>query len=217
MVKLYPGIAAVNTLLYGVCMTERLTAQDWIDFALKTLAHTGFDALKADVLARQLGISRGSFYWHFADLEAFHARVIEHWKQAATEAIIVDIERYAAPGERFAALLRHAFGQGASLEVRMRGWAENNAVAARAVSDIDRRRREYIERLFVEAGVAPALATARAQLVYWTYLGAAVSRTRLAGERLDAMLAELQRIGLGEVTPRHVRRGVTPVRTDQFE
>jgi AcrR family transcriptional regulator len=43
-------------------MTERLTVQDWIDFALTTLAHEGFEALKADVLARKLGVSRGSFY-----------------------------------------------------------------------------------------------------------------------------------------------------------
>jgi AcrR family transcriptional regulator len=72
-------------------MGERLTAQDWIDFALTTLAHEGAEALKADVLARKLGVSRGSFYWHFSDLGTFHARVIEHWKQQATDAIIVDL------------------------------------------------------------------------------------------------------------------------------
>jgi AcrR family transcriptional regulator len=178
-------------------MTERLTAEDWIEFALQTLAREGFDALKADVLARKLGISRGSFYWHFTDLNDLHARVIEHWKQAATEAIIVDIERYRLPEERFDALLRHAFGRGALLEIRMRTWAENNVQAQRAVSDIDRRRREYIEHLLVEAGVAPTLAATRAQLVYWTYLGAAFSRTRLTGERVDRIVAEVKRIGLG--------------------
>ena len=199
-------------MLYGEVMTERLTAQDWIDFALQTLARTGFDSLKADVLARKLGISRGSFYWHFTDLGTFHARVIEHWKQAATEAIIVDIERYKSPEQRFDALLRHAFGHGASLEIRMRTWAENNAEAERAVSDIDRRRREYIERLLAEAGVAPALAATRAQLVYWTYLGAAVSRSRLTGERLDQALAELKRIGLEGLAEkrRGLRQGTGP-------
>ena len=193
-------------------MTERLTAQDWIDFALQTLARTGFDALKADVLARKLGISRGSFYWHFTDIGTFHARVIEHWKQAATEAIIVDIERHKSPEQRFDALLRLAFGHGASLEIRMRTWAENNAEAQRAVSDIDRRRREYIERLLAEAGVAPTQAATRAQLVYWTYLGAAVSRSRLTGERLDHALAELKRIGLGGLPEkrRGLRHGTGP-------
>jgi len=182
-------------------MTERLTAQDWLDFALQTLAHEGFEALKADVLARKLGITRGSFYWHFNDLEAFHSRVIERWKEAATEAIIVDIERFESPEKRLDALLRHAFGHGASLEIHMRTWAASNTDAARAVSDIDRRRRNYIENLLVEAGVAPTFATTRAQLVYWTYLGAALSQARLKGERLDRTVAEVKRIGLGGVVP----------------
>ena len=178
-------------------MTKRLTAQDWIDFALKVLAHEGFDSLKADVLARKLGVSRGSFYWHFTDLGTFYARVIEHWKQVATEAIIADIERYESREERLHALLRHAFGHGAALEIRMRAWAENNAKAARAIDDIDRRRRGYIERLLLEAGIAPPLAATRTQVLYWTYLGAALSRSRLAGERLDRIVAELKQIGLG--------------------
>jgi AcrR family transcriptional regulator len=178
-------------------MTKRLTAQDWIDFALKTLAHEGFDSLKADVLARKLGVSRGSFYWHFTDLGTFHASVIERWKQVATEAIITDLEQYDSPEERLNALLRHAFGHGAALEIRMRAWAENNAEAARALDDIDRRRRRYIERLLLEAGIAPPLAATRTQVLYWTYLGAALGRSRLTGERLDRIVAELKHIGLG--------------------
>ena len=73
-------------------MIERLTAQDWIDFGLTTLARSGFQALKAEILARKLGVSRGSFYWHFADLETFHRQVIEHWRRVATEAIIAGEE-----------------------------------------------------------------------------------------------------------------------------
>jgi AcrR family transcriptional regulator len=194
-------------------MTKRLTAQDWIDFALATLSREGVDALKADVLARKLGASRGSFYWHFPDLGTFHARVIEHWKETTTEATIVDIERYESREERLDALLRRAFGQTAVLEVRMRAWADNNAQAAQALSDVDRRRREYIERMLVEAGIEPTQADTRAQLLYWSYLGAALSRSRLGGERLDRIVAELKRIGLekppapsGVINDRHQRR-----------
>jgi AcrR family transcriptional regulator len=179
-------------------MTKRLAAQDWIDFGLKTLAHKGFEALKADVLARGLGVSRGSFYWHFTDLGAFHARVIEHWKQVATEAIIADIERYELHEERLNALLRHAFGHGAALEIRMRAWAESNPAAAHALDDIDNRRRGYIERLLLEAGIAPALAATRTRVLYWSYLGAALSHSKLTGERLERIVAELKRIALGE-------------------
>ena len=178
-------------------MTERLTAQDWIDFALKTLAHEGSGALKADVLARKLGVSRGSFYWHFAELGAFHARLIAHWKQVTTEAIIADLERIPTRAQRLDVLLRRAFAHDAQLEVRMRAWADENAAAAAALADVDRRRTAYIERMLVDAGIAPSLAATRAQLLYWAYLGAALSRGKLSGARLDRMVAELNRIGLG--------------------
>jgi AcrR family transcriptional regulator len=180
-------------------MTKRLTAQDWIDFALKTLAREGFQALKADVLARKLGVSRGSFYWHFAELGTFHAGVIEHWRQVATEAIIAGLERYDSREQRLDVLLRGAFGHGALLEIRMRAWADENAQAARVMNDIDRRRRAYIEQILVQAGVAPQLAATRAQLLYWAYLGAALSRSRLTGAPLDRIVAELKLIGLGRV------------------
>jgi AcrR family transcriptional regulator len=181
-------------------MTERLTAQDWIDFALKTLAREGFSALKADVLARKLGVSRGSFYWHFAELGVFHAQVIAHWKQTTTEAIIADLERLPAGEPRLDLLLHRAFAHDAPLEVRMRAWADENADAARALSEIDRRRSDYIARMLLDAGIAPALAATRAQLLYWAYLGAALSRGKLAGERLERAVAELERLALEGAT-----------------
>jgi AcrR family transcriptional regulator len=175
---------------------ERLTAQDWIDFALKTLAREGFQALKADVLARKLGVSRGSFYWHFSELDAFHARVIEDWRQVATEAIIADLEHYDSPEQRLDVLLRRAFGHGTGLEIRMRTWAESHPQAARALKDIDKRRRDYIEQMLVQAGVPPSVAATRAQLLYWTYLGAALNGDKFTGARLDRIVEELKRIGL---------------------
>jgi AcrR family transcriptional regulator len=178
-------------------MTKRLTARAWIDFALGMLAHGGVEALKADVLARKLGVSRGSFYWHFSDLAAFHDTVIERWRETTTEAIIADLEHYGSAEARLTALLRRAFGHNAVLEVHMRTWAESNAAAQRALTEVDRRRREYIERMLVEAGIARPLAATRAQLLYWSYLGAALSRSKLAGERLERIVSELKLIGLG--------------------
>src|SRR5689334_18004652 len=61
-------LARVNTVLYGCEMSDRLAAADWVKAGLKALAADGVGALKADLLAKSLGISRGSFYWHFADI-----------------------------------------------------------------------------------------------------------------------------------------------------
>jgi AcrR family transcriptional regulator len=185
-------------------MAKRLTAQDWIDFALKTLARDGFEALKADVLARKLGVSRGSFYWHFTELADFHARVIAHWRQTATDAIIADLEEVSRAA-RLDTLLQRAFSHSGALELRMRAWADHNTQAQEALRDIDRRRCCYIERMLTAEGVAPTDAAMRAQVLYWAYLGAALSRIKLQGAALRRMVEELKRIGLGGPVAAHPR------------
>ena len=55
-------------------MDVRLTKQDWINSGLRTLATEGASALKVGAMAAALGVSRGSFYWHFKDFADFRAR-----------------------------------------------------------------------------------------------------------------------------------------------
>src|SRR4249919_470483 len=90
-------LAPVNTLVYGGWMrgkstNDQLSARDWLDQGLKTLAKDGFTALKAEPLAKAMGVSRGSFYWHFADIGAYHAAILERWREVATEQIIAAVE-----------------------------------------------------------------------------------------------------------------------------
>lgn len=189
-------------------MSKRLTSADWIAFAMKALAARGFEALKADVLARELGVSRGSFYWHFPDLGDFHAAVVSEWRNVATEAIITDIEVHDNRERRLEALLQRAFGENSRIEVRMRAWAQSNPVAAKAVGQVDRRRLGYIEALLAELGVPKAAAAVRAKLLYWAYLGAAAGdRERLSHDQHKLLIAELMRLALASARPSATRRG----------
>src|ERR1700710_340638 len=86
-------LAPVNTLVYGrECMTEQLSTMDWLDQGLKSLATRGFAALRAEPLAKAMGVSRGSFYWHFADIGTFHAAILRHWRDVAAEQVIAGLE-----------------------------------------------------------------------------------------------------------------------------
>src|SRR5215510_8697431 len=97
----------VNTVGHqGNIMSDQLSATDWLDEGLRTLAANGFTALKADPLAKQLGVSRGSFYWHFRDVDAFHAALLARWREIATERIIADLESRADDGAALSYLLR---------------------------------------------------------------------------------------------------------------
>jgi AcrR family transcriptional regulator len=173
-------------------MTEQLSADDWTRQGLKALAKSGFTALKADPLAKAMGVSRGSFYWHFADLAAFHATVLKRWREVAAEQIIADVE--ADSGEPLEALLRRTFGARLDLERAVRNWAAFDPAAQGAVRAIDRRRLDYIEALLEKRGLERAAAQARAQILYWTFLGFALSGAPVPAARFQGLLDELQRM-----------------------
>ena len=175
-------------------MTAQLSAQDWLDQGLKTLAKQGFTALKAEPLAKAMGVSRGSFYWHFADIGAFHAAILKHWREVAAEQVIANLEASSDDGDPLALLLRRAFGGRLVLEKAVRTWATLDPLAQGAVQAIDRRRLNYVERLFRASGLSPDVARARAQILYWAFLGFALSDKPLPRVKQAAMLDELLRM-----------------------
>jgi AcrR family transcriptional regulator len=175
-------------------MKEQLSAQDWLDQGLKTLAVSGFTALKAEPLAKAMGVSRGSFYWHFADIGAFHAAILNHWREVAAEQIIANVEAAGRGENRLPLLLRQAFSARLALERAVRSWATVDPAARSAVQAIDRRRLEYIEGLLRDAGLSRNIAQARAQILYWAFLGFALADRLPPKPQQQAVLDELIRI-----------------------
>jgi AcrR family transcriptional regulator len=192
-------LAPVNTVVYGgtshgTNMSDQLSAADWVDQGLKALASRGFTALKAEPLAKALRVSRGSFYWHFADIAAFHAAILARWHEVAAEQIIANVEAASKDEDPLALLLRRVFGERLMLERAVRTWASVDPAARTAVQAIDRRRLNYVEGLLAESGLSAELARARAQILYWAFLGFALSDQPLPKARQQAVLDELLRI-----------------------
>jgi AcrR family transcriptional regulator len=175
-------------------MADQLSAEDWLDQGLRTLARSGFTALKAEPLAKAMGVSRGSFYWHFADIGAFHAAILKHWREVAAEQIIANLEAASDHDNPLSLLLRQAFGGKLALENAVRSWATHDPLARSAVQAIDRRRLSYVEHLLRASGLCPGLARARAQILYWAFLGYALSDKPLPRARQQAVLEELLRM-----------------------
>jgi AcrR family transcriptional regulator len=172
-------------------MTEQLSAKDWLDLGLKTLARSGFTALKAEPLAKAMGVSRGSFYWHFADIGAFHAAILDHWREVAAEQVIAELEEVPTEGHPLALLLRRAFSARLALERAVRTWATVDPVARAAMQEVDQRRLGYIETMLRNAGFPADVARGRAQIFYWAFVGYALSEPPLPKARQQAVLDEL--------------------------
>ncbi|MBV9985604.1 TetR/AcrR family transcriptional regulator, partial [Bradyrhizobium sp.] len=160
---------------------------------LKVLARHGFAALKADRLAKTMGVSRGSFYWHFADIAAFHGAILKHWREVAAEQVIADLEAGEAGEDPLARLLTRVLSERLTLEKAVRSWASFDAAARAAVQAIDRRRLGYLETMLKRSGLAPEAAQVRAQLLYWTFLGVTFSDKPPPDDIRQALLDELLR------------------------
>lgn len=177
-------------------MADQLSARDWLDQGLRTLVQDGFTALKAEPLAKAMGVSRGSFYWHFADVEAFHAEILAYWREIAAERIIADVEAAAGTHDALQLLLHRVFGERRSLENAVRRWAVVNPAANAAVRAIDRRRLAYVESLLRNLEISRDVARTRARILYWAYLGFALSDRPMSPAHQRAVVTEMLRLAL---------------------
>lgn len=183
--------------MYGAMITT-LTAEKWISHGLAALANHGYGALKADVLAKSLNVTRGSFYWHFRDVAEYHKAVIELWRTRATENIIAQIETVADRAERLPTLFRTALGGNIALDKAMRAWAQSEPVAKKALAEVEAIRVQYLEQLLDTANVPTKSIKSRARILHWAFVGYSNSPSIKAVE-LDAILEEAIGFALSNV------------------
>lgn len=151
----------------------RLTPQDWIAAGFRALVARGPEALKAEALARELGTTKGSFYWHFKDVPDFKARMLGHWQAGVIGALAAAMEAGVSPARRLYRInemsgpATASFG-GAALEPAIRAWAQSDAEVAQAVEQIDARRLAYLSDTLAQLDLTnPDFA----RLLYGAYVG----------------------------------------------
>ena len=148
----------------------RLDAAAWVVAAFDALADGGIDAVRVEPLAKALDITKGSFYWHFADRRALLDAMLEAWMQGRVAAIRQQAPLRGAP----AAVLRqvadlytrNANARGLAIELAIRALARTDDGAAKAVRGVDRERLQQVGDLFAALGWPRGEAQARAVLFY---------------------------------------------------
>jgi AcrR family transcriptional regulator len=127
----------------------RTPRSTWIEAGLRALAAGGPDAVRIEPLARALGVTRGGFYWHFADRRALLDEMLDTWERATTDEAI---ERVESAGGDAAAKLRRLFALTSSgvvaVDLAVRDWARREQAVAERLRRIDNRRMDYLRSLF---------------------------------------------------------------------
>ena len=149
-----------------------LTPERWIDAATEVLVDHGIDRVRVDLLARELKVTRGSFYWHFRDRDDLLRAVLQAWRTRATEQLTRRLEgAHADPREQVRDLISLPFrgraaARAARIELAIRAWARRDPMARAFVDEADAARTGYIAQVFSGLGFTIAEARARAFLLY---------------------------------------------------
>lgn len=151
---------------------RRLRRRDWAHAALRAVAGGGVSAVAVEPLAADLGATKGSFYWHFADRDALVRAALELWEREHTEAVIVAMDADGDPAARLRRLFRTitAHADVDRVEVALLADAADPRVAP-VLARVNERRVGYVADIYAELGVPRSRARQRALLAYSAYLG----------------------------------------------
>ena len=123
----------------------------WIDEGLRALARGGPEAVRVEVLARRLGVTKGGFYWHFDDRRELLDAILDRWEETSVSEVI---ERVEAGGGDARERLRRLFAIAASsraflrADLAVRDWSRREPRVAERLRRVDNRRMDYMRSLF---------------------------------------------------------------------
>lgn len=146
----------------------------WVSAAWAELARGGVEAVRVEPIAVRLGVSKGSFYWHFRDRAELLSEILADWEARATAAVIALVDASSnAPRARLVELLRVTTRapQAPDVELAIRAWGARDQAVRTRLARIDERREHYVQGLIEAVGVPPAKAELRARALYLALIG----------------------------------------------
>ena len=127
---------------------KRLNRQEWLSRSLEVLSREGKAKLRIDPLTKTLGITKGSFYWHFKDRADFVKSLAEYWAKYSTDQVIEEVNQsQGTASDRLLKLMdflcRKDFGK---YDVSMRAWAAQEPEVAKIVKKVDKQRFVFVHK-----------------------------------------------------------------------
>jgi AcrR family transcriptional regulator len=148
---------------------QRLSADDWLDAALDLMVDSGIEGVKIHRLCERLGVTKGSFYWHFTDLDDFLGQLARRWADDG-------IRRTPSPTADPAQVLLDAMRtfsdrRNRNLTRAMRDWAHRDARARAAIHEADERLLACVTEQLRAVGFDADQAALRAKILFYAGIG----------------------------------------------
>jgi AcrR family transcriptional regulator len=198
------GDARTGAARTGETRTGEVRSESWIEAGLKEIARTGVEGVRVEVLAKNLGVTKGGFYRRFRDRAALLEAMLQHWSASR----IAAIEKHtsldgATARERLKALItlysERMNTEGMAVELAIRQWARSDELAASAAAQVDVARLKNVGHLYRATGLPAEEADAQAFLFYCFVFGQSLlflergprKRAQLVAKSAGTLLREL--------------------------
>lgn len=158
-----------------------LSAQDWTTRALDLLMDEGVGAVKISRVCSDFGVTKGSFYWHFDDLDSLKESIAEKWC-ADCRRVLGEMSELTTrpPLERLRAMAELLVADRSwAVQRVLREWARTDGQVAAMIAEGDAFIVEVIRRSLVELGIPPRQARLRAGIVVYAGIGFAHGQSEL--------------------------------------
>ena len=133
---------------------KRVSKAEWLQTALKLLDSEGVEAIRVDRIARELGISRSGFYWHFKNRDDLRTQIVDYWAHEFSEVVTaIPAILEGPPRQRLERTMEMLLEHDLTIyEVAIRTWAETDPVIANRLRLVYRQRMDYIRQIFRDLG-----------------------------------------------------------------
>ncbi len=162
---------------------KSLSPEAWADAALEVISEAGLENLNVESLARRLGVTKGSFYWHFSSRSSMLLVALARWERLESEALRVDQAAIADPRAR----LRRLLWRGTDLILERLAPSADSSVV-RTLTRVRDRHIDQLAALYRELDVPEGLARKRALLAYAAFAGLNHLTPEDAGVAVDQLV-----------------------------
>jgi len=152
----------------------RTSREQWVEQGLQALAAAGPDAVRVEVLAKALGVTKGGFYGAFADRDALLGAMLDTWERESTDEVLERVERAGgdAPARiRRAGALTFSSERLLPIDLAVRAWARRDPAVAERLRRVDDRRMELLRELIGSFCADPDEVEARSLLAFCLAIG----------------------------------------------
>jgi AcrR family transcriptional regulator len=165
-------------------MSKQLSKDDWLRAALQFLNTSGIESVKIVPLAAQLGVTSGSFYWHFANRPELYRALLDYWETEMTDKAIDAARRYSgSPEDRIWNLMEKVMDSGmAKYDLAVWHWAQSDGKAREVFSRAIEKRFAFAAWMFEQVGFDASQAEVRGRMMVVYMMG---ESTLLPGEPSD--------------------------------